>query len=89
MLENEIAEKCSQVGLSDIYRACTPAEEAAVELALISPSRAEIKAAETTPKILKPKFLVWAMSVALATACPPVLICQSRHGRVTVRGVEV
>jgi len=53
------------------------------------PSRDEIKAAETTPKILKPKFLVWAMSVALATACPPVLICQSRHGRVTVRGVNV
>ena len=56
---------------------------------LLSVTPEEIKAAETTPKVMKPKFLVWAMSVALATACPPVLICQSRQGRVTVRGVNV
>jgi hypothetical protein len=79
MLENEIVEKCSQVGssgLAQFTHVCTPSPE-------------EIKAAETTPKILKPKFLVWVMSIALSIPCPPILLCQSHRGRVTVRGVNV
>jgi hypothetical protein len=58
-------------------------------LKVSTPSPEEIKAAETTPKIMKPKFLVWVMSVALSMPCSPILICQSSQGRVTVRGVEV
>lgn len=58
-------------------------------LSVSTPSPEEIKAAETTPKIMKPKFLVWVMSVALSMPCPPILICQSQRGRVTVRGVNV
>jgi hypothetical protein len=85
MHETIVVEKCSQVGMSevpipfdfgDLLNASTPSPE-------------EIKAAEATPKILKPKFLVWVMSVAMAMPCPPILICQSHRGRVTVRGVNV
>jgi hypothetical protein len=79
MLEDNVAEKCSQVGSSGLAQFTH----------VSTPSPEEIKAAETTPKIMKPKFLVWVMSVALSMSCPPILICQSHHGRVTVRGVNV
>ncbi len=85
MHETIVVEKCSQVGMSeelipfdfgDLPNVSTPSPE-------------EIKAAETAPKILKPKFLVWAMAIVLNMPCPPILICQSHHGRVTVRGVNI
>jgi len=79
MLADNVAEKCSQVGSAGL----------AQYTHAMKPSLEEIKDAETTPKILKPKFLVWAMSIALSMSCPPILICQSHRGRVTVRGVNV
>jgi len=39
--------------------------------------------------VMKPKFLVWAMAVALNYACPPVLVAVKDGNRVVVRSYAV
>ncbi len=39
--------------------------------------------------VMKPKFLVWAMAVALNYACPPILVAVKNGNRVSIVEYQV